>query len=288
MRHKTFISPREFGEAIGVSPSSMKRWVDDGRIKAPKTAGGHRRIAIEEAIRFVRESGLPILDPSILGLDELNLSAVDSGADDEAVYRALESGDGEAFRGILLAKYLGGTSLASLFDGAVAHALARLGDLWHDRGDGIATEHRATDLCIQAVNQLRLLVAEPSPKAPRAIGGAISGDAYLLPSLMAAAVLQSLGFSTTNLGPETPLPTLIDAARADRAKLVWLSINHHADPASLESELVAAAREILSFGAVLVVGGRRTGLFRLPELVRVATMSELEAFARGRRADLNR
>lgn len=55
MTMKPLLSPRELAQAIGVSESSIKRWIDDGLIGATKTAGGHRRIAGSEAIRFVRE-----------------------------------------------------------------------------------------------------------------------------------------------------------------------------------------------------------------------------------------
>ena len=41
-------------DALGVSESSVKRWVDGGDLVAQRTAGGHRRIARGEALRFAR------------------------------------------------------------------------------------------------------------------------------------------------------------------------------------------------------------------------------------------
>jgi len=65
---KDLLSPKEFAEAIGVSQSSIKRWTDEGRIEAARTAGGHRRIPIAEAVRFVRETGASVVQPQALGL----------------------------------------------------------------------------------------------------------------------------------------------------------------------------------------------------------------------------
>jgi len=43
------LSPRELAEALGVSESSLKRWVDAGKIAASRTEGGHRRKGGERA-----------------------------------------------------------------------------------------------------------------------------------------------------------------------------------------------------------------------------------------------
>jgi MerR family transcriptional regulator, light-induced transcriptional regulator len=51
------LSPKALAAAIGVSESSLKRWADEGRLAAERTAGGHRRIAVAEAVRFVRRRG---------------------------------------------------------------------------------------------------------------------------------------------------------------------------------------------------------------------------------------
>ena len=47
-----FLSPRQLAVAIGVSESSLKRWADDGRLAVERTAGGHRRIPLPEAVRW--------------------------------------------------------------------------------------------------------------------------------------------------------------------------------------------------------------------------------------------
>ncbi|MED5508142.1 MAG: DNA-binding protein, partial [Planctomycetota bacterium] len=54
--------------AIGMSESSLKRWVDRGLLESTRTAGGHRRIRVKEAVRFIRDRQLVVSAPEKLGL----------------------------------------------------------------------------------------------------------------------------------------------------------------------------------------------------------------------------
>jgi hypothetical protein len=45
----------------------VKRWVDDGKIRALHPSG-HRRILLGEAVRFVRATRSPVARPDLLGL----------------------------------------------------------------------------------------------------------------------------------------------------------------------------------------------------------------------------
>ena len=48
------LSPKELAHALGVSESSIKRWIDDGRLDCTRTPGGHRRVTIQNALKFIR------------------------------------------------------------------------------------------------------------------------------------------------------------------------------------------------------------------------------------------
>ncbi|MCX5741316.1 MAG: helix-turn-helix domain-containing protein, partial [Proteobacteria bacterium] len=76
------LSPRDLAEALGVSESSLKRWVDSGRITATRTDGGHRKIRLSEAVRFIRESGSPIVHPELLDMPEVAAAALHSTSED--------------------------------------------------------------------------------------------------------------------------------------------------------------------------------------------------------------
>lgn len=285
---KAFLSPKELADAIGVSESSLKRWADDGRLAVSRTAGGHRRIAREEAVRFVRRAAVPVMRPELLGFPELTASRQREAPPDEAtqasLYEALTQGDGAAVAGILLGPFLAGRPAAALFDGPVRGAMHRIGELWQHREDGIFLEHRATDLCVQAIVRLRASLPAPPPGAPAAVGGAGPADPYLLPTLMAATVLREAGYADVNLGPDTPLDTIRLAARRHQARLAWLSVSADGVADALRRDLLPLADALGHAGAALVIGGRaapRLADLHHPALLPVGSMAELSAFARG-------
>lgn len=280
---KALVSPKELALAIGVSESSLKRWVDSGVIDASRTAGGHRRIKVTEAIRFIRETGTPVLRPEVLGLPELVEipTGPRRGSEGARLLDLLKAGRGAEARGLLVSLYLGGAGVAQIIDGLVQEAMAALGELWRHDEEGIYIEHRATDLCLGALTQLRSLVDGASTAGPVALGGAPGGDPYVLPSMCVATVLASEGFRAINLGPDTPFRTLLGAMEANTAALVWISATAVQPAESAASKLAALAERVRSVGAELVVGGRARESLRPPSGVRVcATMEELASVAR--------
>ncbi len=283
-REHTF-SPRELATAVGVSESSMKRWIDAGELDAARTAGGHRRVSQREAVRFIRARALHVVDPSALRLPELvglpDFAAAPVTA--EALIDALVAGEAVRARSLVVGAYVGGASLASLCDGPLRGALHHAGTLWEsERGvepSGIGIEHEAIDVFIQILNQIRTLRPLPSDGAPIAVGGALEGDPYTVPSLMAAAVLEDLGFDVTNLGPNTPVEVLADASRRRRADLVWLSVSASPPDEALRRAAAALADELAEVGARFVIGGREAKEEALPGLTVLPSMQALSALA---------
>lgn len=289
---KPLLSPKELAAAIGVSESSIKRWVDEGRIEATRTAGGHRRIALGEVARFLRASQQKLLEPFLLGLPELPASEVeedsgsgDLGASADRLFCLLEAGASMRARGLLLQLYLDGFSLAEIFDGPVRLALQRIGQLWRTSPEGILIEHQAIQICLQAVHQLAAL-APQSAAGLLALGGSATPDTSQLPPLMVSTILASEGFDAINLGPCLPLALLGDAVLEKRPALVWLCINHDGDEKALVQELATLRSQADSVGAALAVGGRAAprSLLQGPSLPRFLlgqSLAELVAFVRG-------
>ena len=284
-----FLSPHELAQTVGVSESSVKRWVDEGRLTVTRTIGGHRRIGLREALRFIRETRLPVVDPQPLGVPDLvHLKPSPAPDADAALQEALLAGRGEEVRGLTLAMYLSGRDVAGICDGPLTAALHRVGMLWKEGPAGIHREHRSTELCAQTLYYLGALLPTPQTQAPLALGGALESDPYLLPSLMVATTLASLGWRAMNLGPNLPFDALLAAVDLHSPDLVWLSCSVPVLPEQHTRALRKAARVLADRGVELVVGGRGwlpASISESPlQTVRfIRTMRELAAFAEGLR-----
>jgi excisionase family DNA binding protein len=273
------LSPRDLAQAMGVSESSLKRWIDAGRLQASRTEGGHRRITISDAIRFVREHRHPIVRPDLLGLPALP-PPTDPDAADDLFFRHLHDGDAAAVRGFLLGRYLEGEPVAAISDGPVRTALERIGELWKHSAEGIFVEHRASDLVLQAFAQIRATL-EPAPGAPVALGCAPSGDSHLLPTFVAATVLAADDFDAINLGPDTPAAALEAAIARHAPRMIWISVSMPI-AAEVGTTLARLLQRQASAGRGVIVGGRHVERVPARAGVLVATsMRELSAFARG-------
>lgn len=280
------LSPKQLGEAIGVSESSLKRWADEGQLRVTRTAGGHRRIQVAEAIRFVRDSGHPLVKPQILGLTSLaryRAAPAERQATEQRLRDALLDGRADEVRAIVLSSYTSGMSVAELCDGPIASAMRHIGDLWQHSREGILIEHRASDIVAQSLHQLRGVLDAPADDAPVAVGGAPDGDIYVLPSLMSATVLASVGWREINLGLNTPVDVIAAAAAKENAKLVWLAVSSDRAAERITTEAAGLAAAIADAGRILVVGGRawpRGVKLKAPNAHVLNAMTDLDSFAR--------
>lgn len=74
------LTTHEVASLVQVSPSSVLKWIDQGKLKAYRTPGGHRRVASDELLAFLRAHQLPV--PAELEEDRVLLLVID----DEAPY----------------------------------------------------------------------------------------------------------------------------------------------------------------------------------------------------------
>lgn len=281
-----YLSPKQLGQAIAVSESSLKRWIDSGEIEVTRTTGGHRRIELAEAVRFVRQRGYAVSDPSVLGLTAADhqTGRADHKERAERFCDLLTRGKDKEFIAAVTRLYLDGFTLAELIDGPIRQAMTRIGELWHNNPDGVGIEHRATDICIRTLGYLHTLVKAPADEAPLAIGGAPPGDMHLIASLCISLVMAELGWREMNLGANTPWDQFAAVAKREKAALVWVSLT--AEPkADLAPQVNGLAKQLADLPCQLIVGGRqlteqmaRSGQSNLHT---AGSMNELVAFGRG-------
>jgi photoactive yellow protein len=79
------LTTSEAAEALGVSPTSIKRWADAGRLPALKTAGGHRRYRVEDVEGFLHPedrgapaAGTSLADEGVRRLPRMARSEIDA------------------------------------------------------------------------------------------------------------------------------------------------------------------------------------------------------------------
>lgn len=283
-----YLSPKQVAEIMGVSESSVKRWVDGGSLQAHVTEGGHRRIEPSAVIRFIRQKAKPLARPDLLGLSRLpaDLPDVDAppGQRAEWLYRALMEDRRDDVIAGLIGRYLAGHDLAEIFDGPVRDVMARLGTLWIDRQEGILFEHRAVTICLQALERLEEILPPLPDDAPLAVGSTPSGDPYFLPCKCASVVLQDQGMRTMNYGPDLPLPLLVAAVRNYHARLAWVSLTSRSAADEARPVLLDIADQLRQENCPLLLGGQASAdldFSREQNIVVMSTMGELGDFAAG-------
>ena len=280
-----FLSPRQFAEAIGVSESSVRRWADRGDLAIARTAGGHRKIARSEAIRFIREHSAEVVRPDLLAISEPTHRRARTAAFAEQhaeLFEALVAGEADVVTNMLTRMYVHGVSAAAICDGPLRHAMQEIGGLWPEDKRGIFLEHRATNICLEALTTLRKQFSRPSAEPPIAVGGAPEKDPYAVPTFMVSVVLSDAGYETVNLGANTPLSVLTQSAAELGAKVVWLSVSRKLTT-TMQKEFASAAAQLQRRRMHLFVGGRGASL--LPTVNRkyihvFHALSEMDAFAR--------
>lgn len=286
--HRKLLSPKDLAAAIGASESSMKRWTDQGKIEVTRTEGGHRRIAVSDAIRFVREQGYPLLKPEILGLPtslgpEISLRSPADRLSDGIFADLLRTGHDVGARNHILARFLEGESIAQLADGPIRNAMNALGEMWREGPEGIFVEHRATEICSQLLRDLRSLVLPQQPVA-RALGGAIGGDPYKLAPLAVAATLAECGLNAVNLGADTPIEVLEVASLGDvveeRPQLVWITASSVTTPDESSQAIRKFGERCDDAGVLLLVGGRESHRLDLAGARGIVSHDSLQRMAR--------
>lgn len=284
------LTPRQVARAIGVSDASLKRWCDRGLLPFVRTVGGHRRLPLHGVLRYLRESGHPIVRPEILGLPSTtSIGRTVTGRAAEQLQFALERGDGEQFQRLVFDLYLAGARLRDICDRMISPALRAIGVGWEHGRIDIHQERRGCEICTRALHSLLGLLPPALPDAPLAIGGGIDGDPYTLPTLMVEVALRELGWRAESLGPNLPLSSHAEAARRLQPRLIWLSLSI----APIEAEFAAGFAELLrtaeTTGAEVVIGGRELSEAwrdRLPAAAHCSTLDDLAAFITAREAPI--
>jgi len=254
---KKLVTPKQVAQAINVSESSLKRWCDQGLLTAVRTAGGHRRLAVDDVFQFLRKSGQQLVRPELLGLPSNTgrTAAVEERARDR-LRDALIAGDEDQCRRIVFDLYLSGQSACEICDQVLAPALHDIGALWECGEVSVYRERRACETELKLLHELRMAIRAPPTDAPRAVGGTLECDPYRLPTSMIELVLREQSWQATSLGTRLPAATIAEAVRDNKPKVLWLSVSSIESVPEFLQEYSLLHSVASETGAAVVVGGR--------------------------------
>lgn len=278
-----YVSTAQVAQAIGVSVTTVKRWVDEGILPAHRTAGGHRKLLLGDVLRLVRDNNLPSADLSKL-TGQADAIGNDTGELYSQMLRAVDSRDLFRIRDLILNGYQSGVSVEMLADKVIAPIMAHVGDQWEHGKLAIAHEHVITQSVVSALYELQgVLRLNAEIDKPVAIGGAPEHDHYILPTLLTKLTLLDSGWDPINLGPHTPISAFKSAMRELNPTLIWISVTHMIEPEKFLKDYRGLYEEAEANGIAICVGG--SGLTpelrtKMPYTTFGDGLSHLAAFAR--------
>lgn len=277
------LSPKQLAAAIGASESSLKRWCDKGLLNIVKTAGGHRRIPVQEALRFIRDQNLSVVEPQILGMTattDRKARRIEGGA--ERLAAALIANNERGCHAIVFDYFLAGKPVSQIFDEVIALAIRNIGEQWECHEVQIYQERSSCQIALRILHDLRSKLVSPD-SGRVAIGATAEGDQYSLAVTMAELVLRSIGWNSWLLGCSIPIDSMILAIQEHEPALFWLSVSHIPDAAAFISGLNRLSEAASKTNTAVVVGGGALTTEIRTKLRYSAfcdTMQHLEGFAR--------
>lgn len=278
------VSPRDFGRAVGVSESTVKRWVDQGHLVSTRTPGGHRRISAVEALRAIRTMQLPLRDPVILGVSDLVGDFTQSLAvPSEALYAFIASGEAKSAYQVVIGEYMRGSTIWEISDQVIRPAMHRIGQNGHEPA-AVFVEHRATQIVLEIARSLQALATSEVKPVQVVIGGA-SGDPYQIPCVLISGVIAEAGAHPVNLGPDTPAGVFLKSlGEINTPNLIAISVSVVNDVTELSLGLNQVLHAAAEQNCLVAIGGRAVGDLSLDPLPCLRIHTSMASLAKEVRA----
>jgi MerR family transcriptional regulator, light-induced transcriptional regulator len=283
---EVYLKTRQVALALGVSVSTIKRWVDLGIMRASRTVGKHRLILLTEVMRFARENELPLANLKLLGgVEETDFDTTTDIVRSQLL-AALREGKSREARRLIHAFHAAGHGGVELADQLIRPVMARIGRGWSVGALDVFQEHEATQTVAISLLELieRVTPAQSRTSSPPlALGSTSEDDPYVLPGLLGEFVLREQGWDSRNLGVNLPLTSLANAVREYQPQLVFLSVSHLADEERFVREYPSFYSTAVACGAAVILGGQALGSEIRARLVYTSfgdRMAHLAEFAR--------
>ena len=259
---------------LGVSASTIKRWVDDGTLPSDRTAGGHRRIRREVVEAFGQRGQAA---PNVPAAAQARRDA----APDDLLELLFSSRPSREIEARLIALRASVGSVGAFAD-ALAPSLREMGDRWARGELAIADEHMATERLSRALARLAEWTSV-GPGSKVALLATAVEDEHTLGLSLVELCLRESGWDARWVGRRTPTDALVDLILRTRpeVRLVVLSASVvSSDPVSLARQSKAVAAACAAAGATLLLGGDGAWPERPRDARRVWSLAEFDRAAR--------
>ena len=277
-----YLKTQRVAQALGVSVSTIKRWVDSGMIQAARTAGKHRLIPFSEALRLAREQGFS--EANVMRLSDFGSVETPPAADSSVslAHALLRDGKRSEVRKLIHSIYSAADAV-TLADDVIRPLMERIGHGWMAGALDVFQEHEATEVVSLALRDLVDQDGAERNQGPLAIGATTESDPYVLPGLLGELVLLDLGWRVRNLGINLPLRSLAQAVARYQPRLIFISMSYIDNEERFIREYRSFHESAASTGAAVILGGQALGADLRSRLVFASfgdRMAHLAEFAR--------
>ncbi len=139
---------------------------------------------------------------------------------------ALARGDPKAAEAVADDALERGADVAAVHTQLIEPAMRSIGELWERNEITVAAEHLATAISHAVAARIfpRAFDAQPRSRE-RVMMAAVQGEHHVLGLRLAADVLEGAGYDVLYLGPDVPLPALLDACATHQPDLLGLTVS---------------------------------------------------------------
>lgn len=251
------LTSSEVADLLGVHASSVKRWSNDGEIPSEKTAGGHRRVHLEDALAFARARGIQTILSPFHPYEPHVWTALQEVRQEGSFKRLHQLAMGWVTRGQLrrltaLYDVLArdpSLPLCRFCDEGVRGLMVKVGQAWAEGRLRVAEEHMVSQAMTEVLLKLRSEEREARGRngwhdgAPVAVVGTMEGNQHHLGSLCVRLLLERMGWEVFYLGPDVPVEEFAVVQRGRDAALVCVSL----PPAAQPGDVSRAVRVLSEF-----------------------------------------
>lgn len=245
---KDLLKTQEVAELLGVGPTAVKRWADEGLLPCIKTAGGHRRIRRIDAENF-RKGGNAVSPSTPVE------SSTPSHEMDPWLKALIADDSAYVLEGLLLSERGKRGSWAAVAD-FLGLILKEVGDRW-SRGEWtVLQEHLASERLVRALLKAEETI-DISPQAPWALLVSPDGEDHTLGLSLLEIVLKESGWRSIWAGRRAPLNEVTNLIGEGKLGLVASSATAYlTDEKELAAWLLKVTEVCRKAGVRLMVGGR--------------------------------